>query len=266
MKRFLTLFLVLTCVVALVGCSNKAQNYKYNNLTNEQSLNEFCEVMTSHSVPSEDIDALLNFVRVYGEESYAEKNLQGDWKTAKTNEHLYDYDEAITSYSDSPFDDLSCREAAFIIYNSFIKVPDNFEVDINKDDSPLFSDLAILDLQKSQMYYDCYEVLFCPFESEESVTDAVVKYWKSHNIEFKGEDVHLVTLFGKKDGKTINIHCGVLFENEDGTYFFEKTDPLMPYQISVFESFEDIKYYLINRPGEDDYKDKTVFIDYKVIN
>lgn len=265
MKKLIALLLMLTSLLAMAGCSSKGRDYSYNNLTSEQCMNELNEVLALHDVPYEDIDALISFVCAYNKESYAEKSLQGGWKIAKTTEHLYDYNEAITAYTEAPFEDLSCREAAFIIYNSFIKVPDDFTVDIKQEESPLFSDLAILSQQRELSYYDKYESLFCSIESEESVSNAVVSYWKQQNIEFEGNGIQLVTLWGKKDGKIINIHCGVLLEDEKCTYFFEKTDPVMPYQISIFDSSEDIKSYLINRPGENEYDDKTVLVDDKTI-
>lgn len=265
MKKLIIAFIMIFSLLVMIGCSDNGQDYNYNNLTNESCMNEFHEILSTHAVPAEDMETLINFVHTYNKGSYAEKNLQGDWRKAKNKQHLYDYDEAITSYSAAPFDDLNCREAAFILYHSFINVSDDFPGEINKSRSPLFSDLAILGLQREQLFYDLYEVLFCPFESDMPVSEAVVNYWKSQNIAFEGKDIHLVTLFGKTEGETINIHCGILLESENGLYFFEKFDPLMPYQISAFESTEAMKTYIINRPGEDDYEDKTVFVDDKAL-
>lgn len=248
------LFVFLLSAIFLSACSYKGKNYSYNNLTSEQCINEFYEVLSSHAVPSEDIDSLINFVRAYSKESYAEKNLQGNWKTATITEHLYDYAEAIDSYEKSPFEDLSCREAAFLMFNSFLNTPDFSMRDIKmKEASPISS------LKKDQSYYACYEVLFGTFDSEQSVADAVKSYWESQNIEFEGNDIHLVSLWGKKNGKITNLHCGVLLENENNTYFFEKIDPIMPYQISIFDSTEDMKTYLLNRTEE--FENMTVFID-----
>lgn len=262
-KKLLSVIFAICILLDLTGCSNKGHNYRYNSLASKKNINEFCDILTSSSVPAEDVNTILNFILIYSKESYAVKNLQGDWKNAKTKEHLYDYNEAITAYPDSKFNDLSCREAAYIIYNSFMSISNNFEAEINKNDSPLFSNLSMLNLERESLFYDCYEVLFCPFESKENVSDAVIDYWEEHGIKFESDDIHLVTLFGKKDEQIINIYCDVLLEYENSTYFFEKTDPVMPYQISVFESTKDMKTYLINRPGEDDYKDKTVFLGFK---
>ena len=251
-KNLLLVFLFLS--IFLSACSYKSQNYSYNNLTSEQRINEFYELLSSHAVPSEDIESLINFIRVYSKGSYAEKNLQGDWKNAAITERLYDYVKAINFYGNSPFEDLNCRGAAFLIFNSFLNTPDFSMKDIAPEEaSPISS------LKKGQSYYACYEVLFATFDSEQSVADAIKSYWKNQNIEFEGSDIHLVSLWGKKNDEITNLHCGVLLENESNTYFFEKVDPMMPYQISIFDSTEDMKAYLLNRTEE--FEDMTVFVD-----
>lgn len=233
--KWKTLLLVfLLSAIFLCACSNKGQNYSYNNLTSEQSINEFCEILSSHAVPSEDIDSLINFIRAYSKERYAGK-LQGNWKDAKITEYLYDYTEAIDSYDKSPFEDMNCREAAFLIFHSFLSTPDFSVRDIDMEE------------------------VFDTIESEQSVADAVKHYWKSQNIEFEGGDIHLVSLWAKKNGEITNLHCGVLLENESNTYFFEKVDPIMPYQLSSFDSTGDMKAYLLNRTKE--YENMTVFVD-----
>lgn len=237
-RYLLSVFLLLA--IFLSACSLNGRKYSYNNLTSEQSITEFCEVLSSHAVPSEDIDRLIGYIRAYSKESYAEKELQGSWKKATITESLYDYTEAINCYQSSPFEDINCRKAAFLMYHSFLKTPD-------------------FPVGDSEME----EALFATFDSGQSVDDAVKGYWKSQNIEFAGSDIHLVSLWGKKNGEITNLHCGVLLENEGNTYFFEKVDPIMPYQISIFGSTEDMKAYLLNRTKE--YEDITVFLDDELI-
>lgn len=251
-KNLLSIFLLLA--IFLSACSYKNQSYSYNNLTSEQSMNEFYEILSSHAVPSEDMDSLIHFVRAYSKESYAEKKLQGDWKNATITKSLYDYTEAINFYGTSPFEDLNCRQASFLIFHSFLNMPDFSAKEIETEEAA-----PIPSLKKDQSYYACYEVLFGSFDSEQSVADAVKSYWKSQNIEFEGNDIHLVSLWGKKNTEITNLHCGVLLENESNTYFFEKVDPIMPYQISIFDSTEDMKTYLLNRTEE--FEDMAVFVD-----
>lgn len=231
----------------------------------EQSRSELKTFLSVNGISMEDVDTLLGFVCTYAESSYARNCLQADWMKSTTKTHLYNYDEAITSYLEAPFEDLSCREAAFIVCSSAIDGSLSESV-IQKGKSALFPDLAIIGLKKEQTWYDCYDALFCPFESSVPVSNAVVDHWKEQGITFAGKNVHLVAFFGRaEDGTVTNIHCGVLLEGENHTYLFEKIDPLMPCQLSLFESVEDIKTYYVNRPGEDGYKEKTVFVDYKMI-
>lgn len=230
------LFMSLLPVIFLSACSFQGKKYSYNNLTNEQSITELYEALSSHAVPSEDTDSLIGFVRAYSRGRYAENNLQGSWKNATIKETLYDYTKAINSYGESPFEDLNCREAAFLVFHSFLKAPDSSVKDVTME-----------------------EIFFGTFDAGQSVADAVKGYWKSQNIEFAGSDIHLVSLWGKKDDEITNLHCGVLLENEGKPYLLEKVDPILPYQLSIFDAAEDIKAYLLNRT--DEYEDMTVFVD-----
>lgn len=46
---------------------------------------------------------------------------------------------------------------------------------------------------------------------------------------------------------------------EVGVIFFEKTDPILPFQLSRFASIDEIKSYLLGREGVSDQN--AVFID-----
>jgi len=262
MKTRKLILCVLTLVMMLTACSIKEHKYNYNNLMNEQDVNELHDLFALNSVPAEDINILFDFIRVYNNAGYAQEYLQGSWKSANAQENIYDYPTAIDTYMENPFDDLSCREAAFIAYNSFLKMADDYESEILKENSSLFDGLAILNLVKDTAFYTHYEALFSSFTSEAPISDAVADNWRTMGIEFNGDNIHLVSLWGQKDGKIINMHCGLFLQNGDKNYFFEKTDPFMPYQMSIFSSMEDMKVYLLNRENEDIYKDKTVFVDY----
>lgn len=252
MKRKFFLSILLLLMIFAFACGAEGAGYSYTNLTSEEVVDELCGLLSSHSVPAADIDIISGFVRAYGKESYAEKSLKSGWSAALILDRLYDYNEAINFYQESPFEDLSCREAAFVIYNSFLDMPESSAGDVETTEK-------IPSLGKDLSYYARYEILFGTFNSEKPVADAVKGYWKSKEIEFNGGSVRLVTLWGKENGEVTNLHCGVLIEDEEKLWFFEKTDPIMPYQLSTFDSVQDMKAYLLNRT--EDYEDMTVLAD-----
>ena len=61
------------------------------------------------------------------------------------------------------------------------------------------------------------------------------------------------------DGTVFNHHAGLMFEEEEGVIFFEKTDPILPFQLSRFASIDEMKSYLLGREGVS--RQNAVFID-----
>ncbi len=107
-----------------------------------------------------------------------------------------------------------------------------------------------------------YEVLFGTITSDEAISDAVQARLKSVDASFS-DSVQLVSLRGNNGNQIMHLHCGLLFQHSELIYFFEKTDPMLPFQLSLFPSTDMLKEYLLNRT--DSFDNLVVFINDTVL-
>lgn len=251
MKNRLRLFIVILLLFIFMSSCSDQKKYSYINVTDERGISELKELLSNAEVPSDDIDTLIGYVTKYSNGTYASSISQDDWKMVSITKPQYDYTSAINAFTSNPFNDLNCRQAVFLIYHSFYttsSAEDNAEKDEYKEIS------HILDNEGSK-----YSSLFPDLPLKSSVKDSVLNYWKDKNAIFSGGDVHLVSMWGEMEGNIEILHCGILIHENNDIIFFEKTDPMLPYQLSKFNSANDLKKYLLNRT--DKFNDMTVFVD-----
>jgi len=253
MNRF-RLFAVLFLIIFMSSCSGQNQEYNYNNVTSEQGIGELKELLSNADVPAEDIDNIIYFIAIYSKGDYAINHLRGDWAKATITKDIYNYTTAIDLFTNNEFEDLNCRRAALIIFNSFITTTTTLiETENIKEEYQFYGGY------KYESEYLKYAALFASFPLDESVADSVKNNWRSKDVVFTGDKIQLVSLWGKTKTEIENIHCGILINNDENIYFFEKTDPILPYQLSIFQSTDDLKKYLLSRTNE--FNDMTVFVD-----
>lgn len=100
---------------------------------------------------------------------------------------------------------------------------------------------------------------FGRIQMDGTVESTVLNAWQGGGAAFGEGSVHLVSLWGVEDGVVFNYHAGLMFEEEEGVIFFEKTDPILPFQLSRFASIDEMKSYLSGREGVSDQN--AIFID-----
>lgn len=237
-------------LLSFVSCGKAG--YQYNNLISEEDMTELSEIMVSAGIPDLDAGAVLEYVNIHSNSDFAKESLAGGWQqTAKSYQKIYDYTDALTKYTKRGFEDINCRQAAFIVYHSFFQAQESDNLMEQKESRELPEYL------KGEAYK--YEILFGPTEMDGTVENTILNAWRSNGAVFGEGSAHLVSLWGVKDGMVANYHAGLMFEAEEGVLFFEKTDPILPFQLSRFTSMDEIKSYLLGREGVPDQN--AVFID-----
>lgn len=248
-RRTLLLLGMLSLLLLLPGCQK--QTYSYNNLIGQRSTNEFKDIALNHNIPEGDVSVIAAYLQIYSGGQYA-SHLSNQWQVASTKESLYDYTSAITDYKSNQFEDINCRQAAYLLYHSLFSAEGDEELSRN------IEELSAIGLETEADYIK-YEVLFGSITSSGTLADAILARWKSVDAHFS-DDVQLVSLWGTDGGQIMmHLHSGLLFSHEKILYFFEKTDPLLPYQASKFTSIDMLKSHLLNRTASID--DMTVFIN-----
>jgi hypothetical protein len=243
------LFFFCVAIFLLTSCSSP--QYQYNTLTTDNSINNLSEILVTANVPEEDVETIINYIELYCTGIYANDSLNSGWQTTNVLKELYDYTAAINSYAEQEFDDLNCRQAAFILYHSFFSSAETNEPEILDECRQL--------PQNMRSEQSNYTVLFGSLPLIDTVERTVLNYWEENDAVFAREQIQLVSLWGAKEEIIHNLHAGILINKDDKIYFFEKTDPMTPYQLSIFETTDDLRNYLLNRT--DEFSDMTVLID-----
>ena len=237
-------------LLSFVSCGKAG--YQYNNLISEEDMSEFWEIMVSADIPDLDAKAVLEYVNIYSNGDFSKKTLVSGWQqTTKSYQKIYDYTNAINQYTKRKFEDINCRQAAFMLYHSFFQAQESEKRMEQKESRELPEYL------EEESYK--YEILFGRIEMDGTVENTVLNAWRSNGAVFGEGSVHLVSLWGVEDGLVINYHAGLMVEEEGGVIFFEKTDPILPFQLSRFPSIDEMKAYLLGREGVSDQN--AVFID-----
>lgn len=237
-------------LLSLVSCGGT--RYQYNNLITQEDMTEFSEVMVSAGIPDRDAETVLDYIRIYSGGEFSKKSLENGWQqTTKSYQKIYDYTNAINKYTNQEFEDINCRQAAFMLYHSFFQAQKSENLPEQKETQGLPEYL------KEEAFQ--YDILFGSIQMESTVENTVLNAWRSNGAVFGAASVHLVSLWGVEDGDVFNYHAGLMFEEEEEVLFFEKTDPMLPFQLSRFTSIDEMKAYLLGRTGISD--EHVVFID-----
>lgn len=256
MKRSIFKVIMTAVSISLLLASCGKTSYRYNNLTSDEDMQEFFEIMVSAKVPNSDVEAILEYIENYRNGEYSKKLPNNGWRqTTKNYQDLYDYTDAINDYTMQDFEDVNCRQAAFIIYHSFFQASETEKLNLQQESQELPEYL------KEEFYK--YEILFSRIPMGETVADTVLNFWQNSGVVFEDASVHLISMWGAEDGEVINYHTGIMLTAEDGVLFFEKNDPLLPFQLSRFASVDEIKAHLLSRTGVKE--STTIFLDDTVI-
>lgn len=252
MKQHYFKVIIITISILLLLTSCGRTSYQYNNLTSGEDIKEFIDIMVSAEVPDKDIEAVLEYIETYSDSEYSENAIINGWQqTTKDYQELYDYTDAINAYTSKEFEDINCRQAAFIIYHSFFCASEPENQNLQRES------LELPEFLNEELYN--YEILFSRIPMGETVADTVLNFWRDNGAVFEKASVHLVSIWGNSDGEVLNYHAGIMIEEEAGIVFFEKTDPIMPFQLSRFASLDELKAHLLSRDGIDGTP--TIFLD-----
>jgi len=220
-----------------MGCSSKI-NYTYTNLLDDDSKNEFIELLQNVNINQTTIYEYIGLIDSYNKTKYPQTlktRYITTYITTDVNKKLYNYTEAINCWAsdNAELTDINCRIAAFVLMKDYI----NFDIS-NKIESDLLKEIH-------NDFYKLNET-----DAEKYIAVFNVLEWDNISLKFvENSPVKLISVcvqFNETD-KIVVAHSGVLLNYENGIFFIEKIDPMLPFQFSEFKNKNDLKLYLENR-------------------
>lgn len=243
------LFLILVVIVlCTIGCTFKDKPlYTYSNLIDEKSQDNLTTILRKVNIQSSHIEEFLEELKLYNKTPYPQSLTTGYHKSS-LNELIYDYTKAIDTYTRKDKVYINCRTASFILFRQ------NIHCDTEKlsmQNSSIANELDVSLVSMSDEERLKYAAIFTNYSVVDNDSNTWLKFvLRKRGISFEENlDVKLVTVHAQfKDNNSMQIaHVGILIHQDDKIVFIEKINPIMPFQLSVFENIENLSEYLINR-------------------
>lgn len=148
----------------------------------------------------------------------------------------------------------NCRITAFSLFSQYIEIQESKPIKeaVPLDLYALQEDNSALkgEEQKFARFYEDIETTMTK-DIEEHV-NTIHEEWKKRGIVFSKQDkVSLISVFFHSDIDDENVlqigHTGLLFDDKDGLYFFEKLAFQEPYQLIKFKNRKQLSKYLMEK-------------------
>lgn len=239
----------------LISCQSRRE-YSYHNLLTTQEIEELQVTLNKLGICKTNNSKVLEYILNYANGNYATKYLEKGWKKGIIGRENYDYTKAINE-SKSIGKDLNCRQFVFTVLGEDMSLHLGEEPFIKKEEFQKISE-NFSDKTKAQLY----SVLFSSIENSQNSSD-IIERWEKYHIEFS-EQLQMISIWQIEEQKIINLHAALQFWEGDKVYLLEKTDPLLPYQLSCFDTEEDmLDYFFEGRlAGE---KEVYMFRNYRLL-
>ena len=226
------------------------ENYRYHNLVTEASQQALGQGLTARGVRPDAWQPLVDYIQRFNQEAPADTPLASDWTSAEIGEDANDfvtfmdpktYEERQGAYTN----DLNCRRAAFLLIHDLIKAPDEL-AKLGLSEDAEFTDLKARHQELTDRDQQLYSLLYPAGVSYQS-TDDLIQAWHEAGLQFPSQ-LKLVSAVQNVDGAVTHFHAAVAYEKEGKVYLFEKIDPTVPYRLSEFASWADVKaHWLAHR-------------------
>ena len=260
--------ILLTAVVAVLlsACSAKTPKTATElpqaaYLIDEEVINEACNALEKSGLKS--ISIYKEWVKDFSDTSAKKTQLPKNWvKLGDLKGDLFscaDYWEKSHNYSDA-----NCRMTAMLLMGDLLKV-DKPEKEYNG--TYLMMDVDAID--NAERYSILKErkadftTLFGEMPIEQSgLSDALPQNWKKHSISFNSENASLISVVIEDTmSKTAFVgHAGLLIDEGEYLLFVEKIAFEQPYQVTRFNSINELVSMLSSRPeyAAEDGKEPSV--------
>jgi len=263
MKKTIIL-LTLAAIFVLVACGSNSVNnaiesydlseYRkqgsgllFSNLATVRSQNTVRNVLLNAGADRAAVDDVFAWVNIFNALADDDGLLYGTFTQTDSNYVVYDM-EVEWQENDVLDYDVNCHAVAFHLLRSFITVDNPVIEDISNAGSGAMMPLQIhSNVEWSQEerngFISVFDLLFGITESEEETADAIIMAWAERGVTFGESKLSLVSVWS---GSWV-IHSAVLVELDEGLLLFEKTNPLMPFQASIFNNAAEVREYMVDQ-------------------
>ena len=271
MKRFLQIICASICIF-LCSCNNaeKTVSFEYSNMVDKETQDFVIELLNKHGVDFQDIDLFIECVNDFY------NNYKGiadnGWVKTDLIDFGYTAENAFEHWDSKDRNrfDINCRVAAFILFKDFLSASNDSAINIV--DENLLNEISLFTNQEIRKYSTVYGYIETNASKKNELINDIQSYRQHYGIEFDDDSpIKLLCLYTKSSGQSYAqiFHAAVMIEENDSLYLIEKYEPMYPYQISKFDSLDDLKSYILERcspPKTSDIQYAEVMVNNEAIN
>lgn len=259
-KKIIALLSVCTIsALGFVGCTSN-KDIMYSNMQDTKSREEVFSELKKHDVSDNQINKLNEWMDDFnsyvkdGQLSNGFKKMDGD---------LVDY--STLELKDMPSYYVNCRLTSFMIMKNALTInckPDDSDTYLMLDLDAIDTDKPISMTEQEKLNYT---TLFNwiplddakTLEQHEEKIETALKDRDIKIDESKGLSIINIYVHSTFDNVRFVGHTGVLMDTNDELLFVEKYGPDTPFQATKFDNREELKKYLLARPGLYGEKDEV---------
>ena len=244
-------FVLISLLVATLSLWASNNTFTYSNLMDNESKATAHSLLSDANIPQENIELFFTLVDEFNSVPYKGIVEQG-WKKAFIPFFSYNNNNGFAHLEAQEQENMIiCRLAAYILLKDHII----FNKTDVKPDRNLDNNNRLQLTEEENLHYD---LLFAHIDnsntdSSEALVDKVVDYWNMAGIKFPESCIQFVMVYADTENGIQNFHTGIAIYDDDCVWFLEKADPIHPYQISCFDTQEQLINYMKKRVSETEY-------------
>lgn len=253
MKRII--FFLCSITILLCSCNNNTRTsftFEYSNIVDNETQEFVTNLLNQNGIDENDIDKFIACVNGFYNDY--ENIVNNGWRTIELKNFGYDDTSAYKHWDSKERDrlDINCRFITYWLIKDFITFNGGAFAKDNIKDISLLLENTFITLSDEDIFK--YAALYGDVEAdnvdENSLSEAIILQRQKYGIEFNdNSEIKLLCLYTQSEAQNIAqiIHAAVVIRENDNYYLIEKYDPMYPYQISKFESKENLISYILNR-------------------
>ena len=225
---------------------------EYSNLASSDSLAYVTQHLEEAGIPTDNIETFQNQVEFTNEYLATLPTLQGDFATKRGVVRSFDGDLAFNLFIPLILpEDMNCRVAAWNLMKHTIKAtPIDEEIEPAEEQILEYYPYVGFEDGDKELFWSVFKgIETSSFNTTAGFAKIIEAEWDDRNVKFTSDNISLISCFSYAyDNKWLEaVHVGVMIALDEQVLFIEKINPKAPFQASLFDNENQLKYYLQQR-------------------
>ena len=268
MKNTKFIILIIISILLLTSCSTKDNIISYSNLIDISTQDDVAKILIDFGIPRKNVDNFFMFVNDFNNRTNNPASFKNGFNPIEKS--LVDYSDIVVEQRD--LYEMNSRLSSFTLIKDFVRVSKK----VNTLDTFLMFDIDAIDKVEKFNIFNKNKNEFLGLFSSVDVSgmqtldehiSAINNTIKNNGVVINlPNGVHLINVYLHSTFDNLRFvgHSGILIDDKDNDklIFIEKFGPQYPFQVTKFNTINELKNYLLTRKdfyGEENELDPIIF-------